>query len=91
MEEATVTSFNILSESTEIIHVVLVFVQLVGMLSIVFSPLYIQLDTTAVNITFQMQKKKKKKIYSCGFNHHHFILTQHLLKSKKTKQKTFST
>lgn len=59
MEEATVTSFNILSESTEIIHVVLVFVQLVGMLSIVFSPLYIQLDTTAVNITFQMQKKKK--------------------------------
>lgn len=57
MEEATVTSFNILSESTEIIHVVLVFVQLVGMLSIVFSPLYIQLDTTAVNITFQMQKK----------------------------------
>lgn len=61
MEEATVTSFNILSESTEIIHVVLVFVQLVGMLSIVFSPLYIQLDTTAVNITFQMQKKKKKK------------------------------
>lgn len=89
MEEATVTSFNILSESTEIIHVVLVFVQLVGMLSIVFSPLYIQLDTTAVNITFQMQKKKKK-IYSCGFNHH-FILTQHLLKSKKTKQKTFST
>lgn len=88
MEEATVTSFNILSESTEIIHVVLVFVQLVGMLSIVFSPLYIQLDTTAVNITFQMQKKKK--IYSCGFNHH-FILAQHLLKSKKTKQKTFST
>lgn len=88
MEEATVTSFNILSESTEIIHVVLVFVQLVGMLSIVFSPLYIQLNTTAVNITFQMQKKK---IYSCGFNHH-FILTQHLLKSKKTKQKwTFST
>lgn len=57
MEEATVTSFNILSESTEIIHVVLVFVQLVGMLSIVFSLLYIQLDTTAVNITFQMQKK----------------------------------
>lgn len=57
MEEATVTSFNILSEATEIIHVVLVFVQLVGMLSIVFSPLYIQLDTTAVNITFQMQKK----------------------------------
>lgn len=86
MEEATVTSFNILSESTEIIHVVLVFVQLVGMLSIVFSPLYIQLDTTAVNITFQMQKKKKKKIYSCGFNHH-FILTQHLLKSKKNKTK----
>lgn len=63
MEEATVTSFNILSESTEIIHVVLVFVQLVGMLSIVFSPLYIQLDTTAVNITFQMQKKKKKSIH----------------------------
>lgn len=63
MEEATVTSFNILSESTEIIHVVLVFVQLVGMLSIVFSPLYIQLDTTAVNITFQMQKKKKKNLF----------------------------
>lgn len=63
MEEATVTSFNILSESTEIIHVVLVFVQLVGMLSIVFSPLYIQLDTTAVNITFQMQKKKNKSIH----------------------------
>lgn len=63
MEEATVTSFNILSESTEIIHVVLVFVQLVGMLSIVFSPLYIQLDTTAVNITFQMQKKIKKSIH----------------------------
>lgn len=66
MEEATVTSFNILSESTEIIHVVLVFVQLVGMLSIVFSPLYIQLDTTAVNITFQMQKKKKKKSIHVG-------------------------
>lgn len=63
MEEATVTSFNILSESTEIIHVVFVFVQLVGMLSIVFSPLYIQLDTTAVNITFQMQKKKKKNLF----------------------------
>lgn len=63
MEEATVISFNILSESTEIIHVVLVFVQLVGMLSIVFSPLYIQLDTTAVNITFQMQKKKNKSIH----------------------------
>lgn len=57
MEEATVTSFNILSESIEIIRVVLVFVQLVGMLNIVFSPLYIQFDTTAVNITFQMQKK----------------------------------
>lgn len=56
MEEATVTSFNILSESIEIIHVVLVFVQLVGMLNIVFSPLYIQFDTKAVNITFQMQK-----------------------------------
>lgn len=82
MEKATVTSFNILSESTEIIHVVLVFVQLVGKLSIVFSPLYIQFDTTAVNITFQMQKTSI----------HHFILTQHLLKSKKqNKNKTFST
>lgn len=71
MEEATVTSFNILSESTEIIHVVLVFVQLVGMLSIVFSPLYIQLDTTAVNITFQMQKKKSIHVGSIitSFSH----------------------
>lgn len=79
MEEATVTSFNILSESTEIIHVVLVFVQLVGMLSIVFSPLYIQLDTTAVNITFQMQKKKKKNLFmwvQSSSLHSHTTLTK---------------
>lgn len=76
MEEATVTSFNILSESTEIIHVVLVFVQLVGMLSIVFSPLYIQLDTTAVNITFQMQKKKNLFMWVQSSLHSHTTLTK---------------
>lgn len=76
MEEATVTSFNILSESTEIIHVVLVFVQLVGMLSIVFSPLYIQLNTTAVNITFQMQKKKNLFMWVQSSLHSHTTLTK---------------